>query len=127
MRSFFALLMIMIMVSGASAADLKKAEAEGKVNFYANITAIEPIMDDFNSSHKIEGIYTRISTSKYLATVLTEFSAGKLQADVLQGPLPIIQMLKDKGVTAPYQSPSAAGRVPWPHGGAHDAVAGECP
>ena len=80
MKNFLVLLMSLILVSGVSAADLQKAEAEGKVNFYANITAIEPIMDDFNASHKIEGIYTRISTSKYLATVLTESSvlrAGK--------------------------------------------------
>ena len=113
MKNLIALLLGFVMVSGVSAADLQKAEAEGKVNFYANITAIEPIMDDFNTSHKIEGIYTRISTSKYLATVLTEFSAGKLQADVLQGPLPIIQMLKEKGVLAPYKSPSAAGYPDW--------------
>ena len=113
MKNLIVLLLAFIMVSSASAADLKKAEAEGKVNFYANITAIEPIMDKFNANHKIEGIYTRISTSKYLATVLTEFSAGKLQADVLQGPLPIIQMLKEKGVLAPYKSPSAAGYPDW--------------
>lgn len=87
--------------------------AAEKVNFYANITAIEPIMDDFNASHPIEGIYTRISTSKYLATVLTEHSVGKLQADVLQGPLPILQMLKEKGVLTPYKSPSAKGYPEW--------------
>jgi len=113
MKNLVVLLVSLILVSAASAADLTKAEAEGQVNFYANITAIEPIMDDFNGSHKIDGIYTRISTSKYLATVLTEFSAGKLQADVLQAPLPIVQMLKEKGVLAPYKSPSAAGYPTW--------------
>ena len=113
MKNLVIFLLSFILVSGASAADLTKAEAEGQVNFYANITAIEPIMDDFNGSHKIEGIYTRISTSKYLATVLTEFSAGKLKADVLQAPLPIIQMLKEKGVLAPYKSPSAEGYPTW--------------
>ncbi len=88
--------------------------AADKVNLYANITAIEPIMADFNSGQNAqEGIYTRISTAKYLATVLTEFSAQKLQADVLQGPLPILQMLKEKGVLAPYKSPSAAGYPAW--------------
>ena len=91
--------------------------AAEKVNLYANITAIEPIMADFNAGQNTEeGIYTRISTSKYLATVLTEFSAGKLQADVLQGPLPILQMLKDKGVLAPYKSPAAAGYPAWATG-----------
>jgi len=113
MKNLLAVLIVCVVASGAFAADLKKAEAEGSVNFYANITAIEPIMDDFNAGHNIEGVYTRISTSKYLATVLTEFSAGKLQADVLQGPLPIIQILKDKGVLAPYKSPQAAGYPDW--------------
>lgn len=113
MKKMLAVMLVFALASGAFAADMKKAELEGKVNFYANITAIEPIMDDFNAGHKIEGVYTRMSTSKYLATVLTEFSAGKLQADVLQGPLPIIQMLKDKGVLAPYKSSSAAGYPAW--------------
>ena len=92
---------------------LMTAGAAEKINFYANITAIQPIVDDFNATHDIEGVYTRISTSKYLATVLTEFSAGKLQADVLQSPLPIMQMLKEKGVLAPYRSPAAAGYPDW--------------
>lgn len=113
MKKLFVLLLGFTLTSGAFAADLKKAEAEGKVNFYANMTAIEPIIADFNDSHNIEGVYTRISTSKYLATVLTEHSAGKLQADVLQGPLPIIQMLKEKGVLAPYKSPLAEGYPAW--------------
>ena len=99
------LMLITILFSDVSAAE--------KVNFYANITAIEPIMENFNATHDIQGIYTRISTSKYLATVLTEFSAGKLQADVLQGPLPIMQILKEKGVLAPYRSPSAVGYPAW--------------
>ena len=113
MKKLFVLLLSMTLATGAYAADLKKAETEGTVSFYANMTAIEPIIADFNGSHKINGIYTRISTSKYLATVLTEHAAGKLQADVLQGPLPVIQMLKDKGVLAPYKSSSAAGYPAW--------------
>jgi iron(III) transport system substrate-binding protein len=113
MKKLFILLLSMTLATGAFAADLKKAETEGTVSFYANMTAIEPIIADFNGSHKINGIYTRISTSKYLATVLTEHAAGKLQADVLQGPLPVIQMLKDKGVLAPYKSSSAAGYPAW--------------
>jgi iron(III) transport system substrate-binding protein len=32
---------------------------------------------------------------------------------VLQGPLPILQTLKDKGVLAPYRSPSAVGYPDW--------------
>ena len=71
------------------------------MSFYANMTAIQPIMDVFNAETGLKGKYTRISTSKFLATVLTEFQAGKLMADVLQAPLPVMQMLKAKGVLAP--------------------------
>ena len=109
MKKMLVLLLSLILVFGIFSA----ASAAEKVNFYANITAIEPIIDDFNASHDPGAIYTRISTSKYLATVLTEFSAGKLKADVLQGPLPILQMLKEKGVLTPYKSPSAEGYPVW--------------
>jgi len=44
-----------------------------------------------------QSVYTRISTTKYLRTVLTEFQAGKLRPTMLQGPLPILQALKEKG------------------------------
>jgi iron(III) transport system substrate-binding protein len=91
----------------------QKAKAEGEVSFYANMTAIQPIMDMFNAQTGIKGTYTRISTSKFLPTVLTEFQAGKLMADVLQAPLPVMEMLKTQGVLAPYTSPSAANYPAW--------------
>jgi iron(III) transport system substrate-binding protein len=106
----------LILASSAFAADsdlAQKAKAEGQVSFYANMTAIQPIMDMFNEKTGLKGKYTRISTSKFLPTVLTEFQAGKLMADVLQAPLPVMQMLKAKGVLAPYTSPSAANYPTW--------------
>ncbi len=109
MKKMFVLLLGFVLLPGL----FTTVQAAEKMNFYANITAIQPIMDEFNAGQDIDGIYTRISTSKYLATVLTEFSAGKLQADVLQSPLPIMQMLKEKGVLAPYKSPAAAGYPAW--------------
>ncbi len=90
-----------------------KAKAEGQVSFYANITAVQPIMDAFNAQSGLDGKYTRISTSKFLPTVLTEFQAGKLMADVLQAPLPVMQMLKEQGVLAAYSSPIAVGYPDW--------------
>ncbi|MCK5826747.1 MAG: extracellular solute-binding protein, partial [Desulfuromusa sp.] len=108
MKKMFILLLGLVLISGFGS-----AIAAEKIDFYANITAIQPIVDDFNSTHATKTVYTRISTSKYLATVLTEFSAGKLRADVLQSPLPIMQMLKAKGVLAPYKSPAAAGYPAW--------------
>lgn len=113
MKKAAVLLLSMFVATSALAADVNKAKAEGKANLYANITAIEPLMEQFSATQGVEGIYTRVSTAKYLATVLTEHEAGKLQADVLQGPLPILQTLKDKGVLAAYRSPSAAGYPDW--------------
>ncbi len=109
MKKMFVLLIGLVLLPGL----FTGVNAAEKVNFYANITAVEPIIADFNATHEIEAVYTRISTSKYLATVLTEHSAGKLQADVLQGPLPILQMLKEKGVLAAYSSPSAKDYPAW--------------
>ena len=109
MKKMFILLLSLVFVFGI----FSGAMAAEKIDFYANITAIQPIIDDFNAGHATDTVYTRISTSKYLATVLTEFSAGKLRADVLQSPLPIMQMLKAKGVLAPYKSPAAAGYPAW--------------
>jgi iron(III) transport system substrate-binding protein len=92
---------------------VEKAKAEGKASFYANMTAIEPIMDQFSKAYGVTGVYTRISTSKYVATVLTEHQAGKLMADVLQAPLPILEILKEKGVLSGYRSPVAADYPQW--------------
>jgi iron(III) transport system substrate-binding protein len=114
MKKLIVLLLLgVFLVPVVHAADLAKAKTEGRVDFYANITAVEPIMDAFKAAKGVEAVYTRISTSKYLATVLTEHQAGRLAADVLQGPLPILQILKENGVLAPYRSPSAAGYPGW--------------
>ena len=116
MKKILILLLVLIMVPAAFAAttDLaQKAKEEGQVSFYANMTAVQPIMDEFNRESGLKGQYTRISTSKFLPTVLTEYQAGKLMADILQAPLPVMQMLKAKGVLAPYSSPAAADYPAW--------------
>jgi iron(III) transport system substrate-binding protein len=115
MKRLTILLLIVLMAPCAYAdqALVEKARAEGKVAFYANITAIQPIMEEFTKNKGVKGEYTRISTSKFLATVLTEYQAGKLMADVLQSPLPIMELLKDKGVLTSYKSPAAASYPEW--------------
>jgi iron(III) transport system substrate-binding protein len=92
---------------------LERARTEGKASFYANITAIEPIMKAFTEDTGVKGEYTRISTAKFVATAITEFEAGKLMADVVQAPLPVLELLKEKGVLASYRSPAAAGYPEW--------------
>ncbi len=100
--TIFILLVVLGMTAGAS-----------KVSFYANITAIEPIMESFEAKTGIKGEYTRISTDKFLATVLTEFEAGKLLADVIQAPLPVLEILKERGVLSTYTSPVAEAYPEW--------------
>lgn len=113
MKRFLIFLMFAFFAFTVYSYDSDLAKKEGSVNLYANITAIEPLMENFYKDTGVKGIYTRISTSKYLATVLTEYSAGKLQADVVQGPLPILQTLKDKGVLKKYDKSFVAGYPEW--------------
>ena len=115
MKKLIVLLLILLVPCAvfAGSADMEKAKAEGKAVFYANITAVEPIMEAFNQAYGLNGQYTRISTSKFYATVLTEHKAGKLLADVLQSPLPIVELLKDQGVLNEYRSPAAAAYPEW--------------
>lgn len=99
--------------SAFAASNLEKAQAQGKAVFYANITAVGPIMKTFEEKTGIKGEYTRTSSSKFLPTIQTEYGAGKLMADVVQAPRPMMQILKDAGVLAPYRSPSAENYPDW--------------
>jgi iron(III) transport system substrate-binding protein len=100
--------------ASSSAAPASPASVEqGPIAFYANITSVEPLMKDFNGKTGIEAQYTRISTTKFLSTVFTEFEAGKLLADVIQAPLPVLEQLRSGGVLTPYASPSAQGYPAW--------------
>jgi iron(III) transport system substrate-binding protein len=85
----------------------------GPVAFYANITSVDPLIKDFGDKTGIEAQYTRISTTKFLSTVFTEFEAGKLLADVIQAPLPVLEQPRGGGVLARYVSPSAQGYPDW--------------
>ena len=92
---------------------LDRARAEGRVAYYANITAIEPIMKAFAADTGVKGEYTRIASPKFVATTITEFGAGRLSADVVQAPLPVLELLKDRGILMRYRSPAAAGYPEW--------------
>ena len=86
---------------------------ESSVSFYANITSVEPLMADFNKRTGVKAEYTRISTTQFLSTVFTEFEAGKLMADVIQAPLPVMEQLRAGKVLATYTSPSAKDYPAW--------------
>src|SRR5690606_14754520 len=97
----------------AEAASLEKAQAEGQAVFYANITSVEPIMEAFAAATKVKGEYTRVSSSKFIPTILTEAGAGKLLADAVQAPRPMIELLEQNKVLLPYRSPSTEGYPAW--------------
>jgi len=116
MKNIFIACIVLLAAAHAQAADqalLDKAKGEGKASFYANITAVEPIMKAFAADTGVKGEYTRISTAKFVATAITEFEAGKFMADVVQAPLPILELLKEKGILARYRSPAADGYPQW--------------
>lgn len=116
MKKIFIAFITLFAAAHAQAADqalLDKAKAEGKAAFYANITAVEPIMKAFAEDTGVKAEYTRISTARFVATAITEFEAGKFMADVVQAPLPILELLKEKGILARYRSPAAAGYPQW--------------
>ncbi len=102
--------------TAAFAADpslVEKARAEKKAAFYANITAVEPILEAFAAATGVKAEYTRLSTSKFVSTVLTEHQARKLAADVLQAPLPILELLKEKGVLAAHRPAALKAYPAW--------------
>lgn len=111
--SIFFMIPSVFSAAEAQEALIAKAKAEGKVTFYANITAIEPVMEAFTKKYGVKGEYTRVSTDKFVATVSTEHEAGKLMADVLQAPIPILDILKAKGVLASYKSFVVADYPKW--------------
>jgi len=115
-RLLIVLLSVLLTPSLVFAADqdlVAKAKGEGKAAFYANITSVEPVMEAFTKTYGVKADYMRLSTSKFVATVTTEHGAGKLMADVLQAPMPILDILKGKGILASYTSPEAAGYPEW--------------
>jgi len=116
MKKLLVAFIVLFAAANAQAADdalLSKARTEGKVAFYANITAVEPIVKAFTDATGVKAEYTRISTTKFVATAITEHEAGKFMADVIQGPLPVLDLLKEKGMLAAYRSPAAAGYPEW--------------
>ena len=100
-------------VPATDPATVANARKEGRVAFYANITAVEPIMKAFAADTGVKGEYTRIASPKFVATTITEFEAGKLSADVVQAPGPVLEILRGRGILAAYRSPEAARYPEW--------------
>ncbi len=104
---------LLVSVSAQSEEQIAAAQAEGSLEFYANITAIDPLLEAFAEEYGVDANYTRISTEGFAATLLTEFQAGRQVASVLQGALPLLEILKEFGLLQEYVSPVAEGYPEW--------------
>lgn len=100
-------------VSAQSEEQVAAAQAEASLEYYANITAIDPVLEAFAAEYGVQANYTRISTEGFAATLLTEFQAGRQVASVLQAPLPLLEILKEFGLLQAYESPVAEGYPEW--------------
>lgn len=111
----FALMVLLsaVPVYAQSDALVQAAQAEGALEFYANITAIEPVLQQFAEQYGVDANYTRISTEGFAATLLTEHQAGRQRVSVMQAPMPLLEILKEFGLLAPYESPAAEGYPEW--------------
>ncbi|HRV24746.1 MAG TPA: extracellular solute-binding protein, partial [Sphaerochaeta sp.] len=101
------------MLFSAGQADKAVETGPSKVSMYANITAIEPILERYKAESGVEVEYTRLSTARYVSTILTEVEAKKLVADVVQGPLPVLEILREYGVLSNYEAKAMEGYPDW--------------
>ena len=116
MKKSTTVLLALLAAGAAHAAEpslLDRARSEGRAAFYANITAVEPIMKAFAADTGVKADYTRIASPKFVATTITEFEANRLTADVVQAPVPVLELLKSRGILAAYRSPETQGYPDW--------------
>lgn len=119
-RTAIILCVLLILPAAVFAGGAKEAPApidegplESTVSTYMSITAIEPVLEAFQAETGVKAENTRLSTARFVSTVMTEFEAGKLQADILQAPLPVLEILKEQGVIAPFVPKAVAGYPDW--------------
>ena len=123
MKKLLAVFIVLFAAASAHAADdalLSKAKAEGKVAFYANITAVEPIMKAFSADTGVQG-----GVHPDLDHQIRGHDPHRIRRPASswptssRRPLPVLEMLKEKGVLASYRSPAAAGYPEWTQQGRH--------
>jgi iron(III) transport system substrate-binding protein len=93
----------------AAAAEVRdKAEAEGKLAFYASMTATDAkaLVDGFKQAYpKIDAEFYRTSDSQLMEKMLTESRAGRSLWDVVSETGFYGHLLKKRGMFAAYDSP----------------------
>ena len=117
LKSFLALMLALALASShaQTSEEIMAAQAEGSVEYYANITSIDSVLEAFKAKYGIDANYTRVSTEGFAATLLTEHQAGRNIASVLQAPVPLLEILKEFGLLESYVSPLAEDYPDWSH------------
>ncbi len=110
LKTFFALVVFNgLLAFTVQAAEVQqKAEAEGKVVFYASMTATDAkaLVDGFKQLYpKIDGEFYRTSDSQLMEKILTESRAGKPFWDVVSETGFYGHLLKKRGMLETYDSP----------------------
>jgi iron(III) transport system substrate-binding protein len=110
LKTFFALVVFNgLLAFTVQAAEVQqKAEAEGKVVFYASMTATDAkaLVDGFKQLYpKIDGEFYRTSDSQLMEKILTESRAGKPLWDVVCETGFYGHLLKKRGMLETYDSP----------------------
>ncbi len=110
LKTFFALVVFNCLLAfTVQAAEVQqKAEAEGKVVFYASMTATDAkaLVDGFKQLYpKIDGEFYRTSDSQLMEKILTESRAGKPFWDVVSETGFYGHLLKKRGMLETYDSP----------------------
>ncbi|HEY1269376.1 MAG TPA: extracellular solute-binding protein [Candidatus Binatia bacterium] len=106
---FTAIVFIFLLPVMAAAAEVRdKAEAEGKVAFYASMTATDAkaLVDGFKQAYpKIDAEFYRTSDSQLMEKMLTEGRAGRSLWDVVSETGFYGHLLKKRGMFAAYDTP----------------------
>jgi len=101
--------------AGASAQEVSKeilgaAKTEGKLTIYGSIEteSMQAVQKAFEAKYGIKTEYWRASSTKVMDRVLTESRAGKPLFDVVLTNATPMKILKQEGIFARYEAPSAA-------------------
>ena len=109
MKTKLVTMTITILIALAMVSCAKKNE----IVMYANITAVEPILADFETQTGITVEYARISATEYLDIVYKGHADRSLKADVFQAPITILDQLALMGFLSPYTSAAAIDFPDW--------------
>ncbi len=105
---FFILTFAFTMMSADASEWKEKAEAEGKLVWYASLGASDArrIIDRFKEFYpKIDAQFYRAGDAQLMERMLAESRAGKFEWDVVSSTGYYAYNLKKRGMLAPYESP----------------------